>query len=362
MIRILIVDDSAFMRKVITDLFNEAKDFEVVGTAKNGKEAVELVEKLNPDLVTMDVEMPVMNGLDALEQIMQKHPVPVVMFSSLTHEGADATIKALSLGAIDFVAKTGGSISSVEGIKNEVREICRNAAKANLRRFGKLNSYNYLKEKTQVSASTMVKNNVIPKAATPLKIGNNKYKIVAIGTSTGGPRALQEIITKLPGDYPYPVVVVQHMPVGFTKSLANRLDFISKIKVKEAEQDDKLVPGMVYIAPGGYHMRFVTKTNEVFVNLTKDELVNGHRPAVDPMFESVSTIYGNSVIAVILTGMGGDGAQGMQLIKSKGGFNIAESQNTAVVFGMPKVAIEKGVVDRVVDLGDIAKELISFTI
>lgn len=360
MIRILIVDDSAFMRKVITDLFNEAKDFQVVGTAKNGKEAVELVEKLSPDLVTMDVEMPVMNGLDALEQIMQKNPVPVVMFSSLTHEGADATIKALSLGAVDFVAKTGGSISSVDGIKNEVLEICRNAAKANLKRFSKLSSYNFLKEKTQVT--TVPKNIMTTKVITPLKTGNNKYKIVAIGTSTGGPRALQEIITKLPENYPYPVVIVQHMPVGFTKSLANRLDFISKIRVKEAEQDDKLVPGTVYIAPGGFHMRFLAKTNDVFVNLTKDELVNGHRPAVDPMFESVSTVYGSAVIAVILTGMGGDGAQGMQTIKSKGGYNIAESQNTAVVFGMPKVAIEKGVVDRVVDLGDIAKELISFTI
>ena len=360
MIRILIVDDSAFMRKVITDLFNEDKDFQVIGTARNGKEAVELVEKLNPDLVTMDVEMPIMNGLDALKQIMQKHPVPVVMFSSLTHEGADATIKALSLGAIDFVAKTGGSISSVDGIKNEVREICRNAAKANLRKLSKLVSYNYLKEKTTLATTT--ENIIAKKVVTTLKMSNNKYKIVAIGTSTGGPRALQEVITKLPENYPYPIVVVQHMPVGFTKSLANRLNFISKIKVKEAEQDDKLTPGTVYIAPGGYHMRFLTKANEVYINLTKDELVNGHRPAVDPMFESVSAIYGSAVIAVILTGMGGDGAQGMQLIKNKGGFNIAESQNTAVVFGMPKVAIEKGVVDRVVDLGDVAKELISFTI
>ena len=363
MIRVLVVDDSAFMRKVIGDLISSTQGFEVIGYAKNGKEAIDQVKALKPTVVTLDVEMPVMDGLTALEIIMRECPVPVVMLSSLTHKGADATIKALSLGAVDFIAKAGASISSIDSIKEEIIRICKGASNVKLSRLGAIQRpvmTARVKETPCISPVTTGSSNISAKPICAIAT-SGRFKIVAIGTSTGGPRALQEVITKLPKNYPYPVVVVQHMTANFTKSLADRLDSLSQIKVKEAEQDDLLVPGQVYIAPGGYHMRFVRRGQGVHISLSKDAAVNGHRPAADPMFESVSKVYGSSVIAVLMTGMGSDGAIGMKFIKDNGGYNIAESQETAVVFGMPKAAIEKGVVDKVVGVGYIAQELIELS-
>jgi two-component system chemotaxis response regulator CheB len=341
MIRILIVDDSAFMRKLLSDLFSNEPDFLVVDTARNGQDAVDKVKHFKPDVVTMDVEMPIMNGIQALEIIMREKPTPIVMLSSLTSAGADATLAALELGAVDFVAKTAGAISSIAGIGTEILSKCRAASKANMPQLSK-HKVN-LPSMTNLTLSPMVSTN---------------EQILAIGTSTGGPRALQEVITRLPGNLPCGVVIVQHMPPGFTKSLSERLNSLSALTVKEAEHNDVIRPGMVFIAPGNYHMTVEREGNNKVVKLNQDPPIGGHRPAVDPMMESVAKIYGGRTVGVILTGMGHDGAKGIQAIKQQQGYTIAEDQSTAVVFGMPKSAIELGVVDKVVPLSSIAAEII----
>jgi two-component system chemotaxis response regulator CheB len=335
-IKVLVVDDSAFMRRVLTDIFLTEKDIVVIGTAVNGKDAIDKVKKLKPDVITLDIEMPIMNGFEALEMIMKENPTPVVMVSSLTKAHAEATIRSLNLGAVDFIAKEGGSISTVNNIRDDVIAKCRMAAKVNVK---------FLK-KTSLSS-------IRPTSAFT---GSGSKKIVAIGTSTGGPRALQEVITRLPKNFPCGIVIVQHMPPGFTKSLAERLDSISELSVKEAENNDSVVPGSVLIAPGSYHMVVENSLNPV-VKLNNNPLVNGHRPSADPLLESVAKIFGPKAVGVILTGMGRDGANGMEAIKKQKGYTIAESQATSVVFGMPKAAIDLGVVDVVAPITEVASEI-----
>jgi len=342
MIKILIVDDSAFMRKLLSDLFSSEPDFMVIDTARNGQDAVDKVKRLKPDLITMDVEMPIMDGITALEMIMKEMPTPVVMISSLTKDGADATLCALELGAVDFVAKPAGVISSITGIGKEIVAKGRIAVGARVPRFN---------EKV-VKVPEM--NNLLFQRTTTA----SDERIVAIGTSTGGPRALQEIIPQLPGNLPCGVVVVQHMPPGFTKSLSERLNSLSPLMVKEAEHNDVIRPGLVLIAPGDYHMTIERDGNKKIIKLSQDPPIGGHRPAVDPMMESIAKVYGQKAVGVILTGMGHDGAKGVQAIKQKMGYIIAEDQSTAVVFGMPKAAIELGVVDKVAPLTTIAAEII----
>lgn len=346
MIKVLIVDDSAFMRKLLSDLFAAEPDFEVIDTARNGREAVDKTKRLKPQLVTMDVEMPIMDGIKALELIMNEEPTPVVMVSSLTRAGADATLKALELGAVDFVAKAAGPIAGIAGISNEILEKCRAAVKANVAQL--------VKRQPQ-SSLTFVKP---PPVQPQLSYGGTDEQIIAIGTSTGGPRALQEVITRLPGNLPCGVVIVQHMPPGFTKSLSERLNSLSSLTVKEAEHNDVIRPGLVLIAPGDYHMTVDREANRKVVRLSQQPPIGGHRPAVDPMMESVASIYGSRAVGVILTGMGHDGAKGIQAIKGRSGYTIAEDQSTAVVFGMPKSAIELGVVDKVAPLPAIAGEIV----
>lgn len=346
MIRILIVDDSAFMRKLLSDLFAGEKDFVVVDTARNGKEAVEKTKLLQPDLVTLDVEMPIMDGLEALRLIMQETPTPVMMVSSLTKAGADATMRALDLGAVDFIAKTNGPISSIQDIRQEILAKAREAVLVNVRRLAR------------PQTTPIAPRSVLPFGGGGGGGAQGTDKIVAIGTSTGGPRALQEIITRLPKNLPCGVLIVQHMPPGFTRSLAERLNSLSDVQVKEAEPNEPIRPGWVYIAPGDHHMRVERSGGQKILRLSQDPLVGGHRPAVDPMFDSVAQSYGKQTVAVLLTGMGHDGAQGMKKIKEHQGFTIAEDQSTSVVFGMPKSAIELGVVDRVVPLQAVAAEII----
>lgn len=344
MIKVLIVDDSAFMRKMLTDLFTAQPDFTVLDTARNGKDAVDKVKHLRPDLVTMDVEMPVVDGIEALRQIMQQTPVPVVMISSLTHDGAEATIKALELGAVDFVAKTAGPISTLSGIQSEIIEKCRGAAAANVRPLRQTQSVSPIPT-TQAAVSL------------PLSAAADD-RVVAIGTSTGGPRALQEVLTHLPGSLPCGVVIVQHMPPGFTKSLAERLNSLSALTIKEAENNDVVRHGLVLIAPGNYHMTFERVQSKTVVKLNQNPPIGGHRPSVDPMMESIATIYRQKAVGVILTGMGHDGSRGIAAIKRFNGITIAEDQTTAVVYGMPKSAVELGVVDRLVPLQAVAGEIV----
>ena len=405
MIRVLIADDSAFMRKVLTDFFNKQPDFEVAGTAINGKEAISKVKELSPDLVTMDVNMPVMDGLNALAVIMEEKPTPVVMLSSLTQQGTEATVRALSLGAIDFISKAGGSISKLDSIEDELLEKCRNAAKAKVHKIPyaaqqKLENQRIatpspappvmkrvelpvrqgmkLKGSEQVSTSQNSGNvfgikrpNLIlqargkpqPPAAdrvTPVvmtSMGNGSKKLVAIGTSTGGPQALQQVITRLPGNLPCGVVVVQHMPAGFTKALAERLDTISQVSVKEAEDGDVIEPGHVYIAPGSHHLRVREDGSNRRIVLGQDPPVGNHRPAVNVMYDSVASI-GKNLVAVIMTGMGCDGCEGMKKIKAAGGYSIAQDESTCVVYGMPKAVVDAGMADEIKPVQNIAQAIV----
>ena len=373
MIKILVVDDSAFMRKVLSDLFKSQPDFEVVDIGRNGAEAVEKVKQHSPDVVTLDVEMPVMDGLTALEQIMAVKPTPVVMVSSLTKAGADATIKALSLGAVDFVAKSAGSISRIDEIEKDLLQKCREAAGVSgnrLRATVAAVKPVILPERTAPAAPEkplMVEKVLTVDKAAPSMTRTTSVSsvisgvddwIVAIGTSTGGPRALQEVLTRLPGNLPCPTVIVQHMPPGFTKSLAERLNTLSELTVKEAADNDKLVAGTVYIAPGDFHLTLRRETSGTYVKLNKEPAIGGLRPAVDPMMVSVAETYGTKSVGVILTGMGHDGAKGMQAIKRLQGRTIAEDQSTSVVFGMPKAAIEAGVVDSILPLQQVAEGIV----
>ena len=391
MIRVLIADDSAFMRMVLSNLFKAQSDFEVIGTAINGKDAIEKILKLKPDLLTMDVNMPVLDGLAALEIIMKDCPLPVIMMSSLTQEGADATVRALELGAVDFISKTGGSISRIDTIEDEILEKCRAAAGANIysgRRRPGVKPAQPQPPVQSTAPSGGFKRVAMPerrgyrfdgpatdtgpqqKAApkSPLKptirhiptVGeaSSGNRLVAIGTSTGGPKALQSLVTKLPGDLPCGVVIVQHMPAGFTKSLAERLNNISEIAVKEAENHDIIKPGQVYIAPGNYHMTIVNEGGIRRIQLDQTPPVGNHRPAVDVLFNSVVQ-FGRDVVSVILTGMGSDGSAGMKKIKAAGGYIIAEDESTAVVYGMPKVVVDMGIADEVLPLPNIANAIVN---
>jgi len=339
--KVLIIEDSAFMRKIITNILSADPQLEVVAAARNGLEGVQLCADLKPDVITMDIEMPVMDGLTALEKIMAENPTPVVMLSSLTTEGAEATLKALDLGAVDFIAKPSGAISLDLGkIKEEIVLKVKTAAQARLQggRPGRLV-------------------HTLPKLNTPtVQEGRKLTKIVAIGTSTGGPKALQEIIPLLPRSIPAGIVIVQHMPKGFTKSLADRLDSLSQLTVREAQDGDELVPGLALIAPGDYHLEVQRTTTKTVVRLNQQPPVGGHRPSVDVMMKSVAAA-GLVNIGVILTGMGQDGVEGMELIKKNGGQTIAQDQDTCIVFGMPKVAIERNCIDKVVPLQKIALEI-----
>lgn len=363
-IKVLIVDDSAFMRKLISDFLTQHPRIQVIGTARNGEEALKKISLLKPDVVTMDVEMPVLNGLEALKLIMKQSPVPVVMLSSTTKEGAENTIQAIQNGAIDFISKPSGSISlDLHKVKEELIEKVISASKANMSQL--VNNPSAIKSTTvletnysKIEPSRLLKNiSYSPHA----KNQANGKKIICIGTSTGGPRALQQVITKLPKALEATVLVVQHMPPGFTKSLANRLDTLSEISVKEAEDGEILKTGCVYIAPGGFHLTVKQVGSSLAVNLDQTPPRNGHRPSVDVMFESVSLLRNYSKIAVIMTGMGADGSLGLIQLKKSGTVKaIAESQETSIVFGMPKAAIATSLVDEVNNVEDIAESILKY--
>ncbi|WP_196594668.1 protein-glutamate methylesterase/protein-glutamine glutaminase [Pectinatus sottacetonis] len=342
MIRVLIADDSSFMRKILSDLFKANSDFEVVGTAINGKDTIEKVLKLKPDILTLDINMPVLDGLKALKIIMEECPLPVVMISSLTKAGADETIKALELGAVDFINKTGGSISRVDTISNEIIEKCYAATRANLRSAMRQANLSNLGSKRKKLLFPSLSSN----------------KLIAIGTSTGGPKALQYVITKLPADLPCGVVVVQHMPPGFTKSLADRLNQMSQVTVKEAENGESIKPAHVYIAPGNYHMLVNKDTRGNIITLNQNPPIGNHRPSVNALFDSVVP-FGKNLVSVILTGMGNDGTVGMQHIKKVHGYIIAENEATSVVYGMPKSVVDLGIADEVLPIDEIANAIVN---
>ena len=375
MIRVLIADDSAFMRKVLSDLFNSQSDFQVVGTAVNGQDAIEKVKKFQPDVLTLDVIMPVMDGLNALAVIMEQCPLPVVMVSSTTQKGTNETIRALALGAVDFVSKAGGAISKIDTIKDEILAKCRLAAKTHARKnFAASKPLVYspkppniepitrrieVRRRTGLVLGQKPTINYVPSTTAPVKkiIPGTGKKLVVIGTSTGGPQALQAVITRLPRNLPCGVVVVQHMPAGFTKSLAERLNSISEIAVKEAEHDEIIRPGQVYIAPGDYHLRIAPAGGERKIVLSQEPRVGNLRPTVNYMFDSAAQ-FGKDLVSVIMTGMGSDGCEGMKKVKATGGYSIAQNEDSCVVYGMPKAVVDAGLADEIRPLDKIAEAIV----
>ncbi len=341
MIRVLVVDDSILMRSIVGDMLNVPGEIGVVGVAKNGLEAIAKTKELRPDVITMDVEMPKMDGITALRQIMKEQPTPVIMLSAVTKEGAWQTIMALSAGAVDFIPKPSGSVSldidRVTGtLVEKIRAVC--------------NARGKLRAPPAVELPELQKG--------PSKASVRAKKIVVIGSSTGGPGALEQVVPKLPENLKAGVLVVQHMPPGFTRSLAERLNRISPLEVREAQEGDTIVEGRVLLAPGDYHMIVRKGAGAGYiVGLSQEPPVHRVRPAVDVTMKSAARTYGASIVGVVLTGMGSDGAFGLKDIKDQGGRTIACDEKTSVIFGMPKAAIELGCVDRVAALDDIPGEI-----
>lgn len=371
--KLLVVDDSAFMRKLISDFFVGNSKVEVVGTARNGKDAIMKIQKLKPNVVTMDIEMPELNGLDALNEIMLVCPVPVVMLSSTTQHGAENALTAIEYGAVDFVTKPSGTISlDLHKVQDELVRKVEQAAlvpisklkrpSGNKQQEPKLIINNEKKESFNSSRITSPTMPTVVAKKERNDWSRTSKKIVLIGTSTGGPRALQAVITKIPKNIQAPILIVQHMPAGFTKSLATRLDQLSEIVVKEAEQGDILQNGVAYIAPGGYHLKLKKVGTSFGIVLDNHELPrSGHRPSVDVMFEDVSKFNEFDKIAVIMTGMGYDGSKGLKALKNAGNvMAIAESAETCIVYGMPKAAVETQLVDEIADVDEIAQTIMKY--
>lgn len=341
-IKVLVIDDSATVRAVLCRELPKDPEIEVIGYARDGQEGVEKAATLRPDVVTLDVEMPRLNGLEALERIMAERPVPVVMVSSLTRAGADATLLALELGAVDFVAKpTAGGIASVHAVIEELAVKVKHARSARVRRpVGRA--------RANVRAPT-------PGAQAAPGLGWRK-RVVVVGASTGGPQALRSVLTSFPADTAVPILVVQHMPPGFTRALAERINGIGPLPAREARPGSRPEPGMILIAPGGFHM--VVKKGGA-IELSQAPAECGVRPAVNVTMESTAEVYGAQTIGVVLTGMGHDGTRGAGLIRSAGGDVIAEDASTCIVYGMPRSVAEAGYASRVVPLYQVAPAVVS---
>jgi two-component system, chemotaxis family, protein-glutamate methylesterase/glutaminase len=336
-IRVLVVDDSALMRKLIPQMLAADESIEVVGTAVDGSFCLKKIEELKPGVVTLDLEMPGMNGIDALKEIMRKHPLPVIVFSSHSTEGASVTMKALGLGAFDFVPKPKDAAAHMAETARELIAKIKAAAESKLK--PRLLSVTPLKPE-KVPASSAAPN-----------------KVIAIGVSTGGPQALEFVLSQLPGDFPGTIVVVQHMPEGFTDMFARRLDEICPLQVKEAQSGDLLQPGRVLICPGSRHMKVKRLPLGDIVVLSDEPRVNGHRPSADVLLRSVAEEFKTQAVGVLMTGMGDDGAEGLGAVKKQGGMTIAQSEDSCVVYGMPKAAIERGYAIRVIGLDGMGATL-----
>ncbi len=340
-IPVLVVDDSALMRKLIPQILAKDNSIEVVGTAMDGNFALKKIEELNPRVITLDLEMPGLNGIDTLKAIMRKHRLPVIVVSSHTTAGASVTLKALALGAFDFVAKPQDVSGHMGDVAAELISKIKAAAQSKTIRVHPLPDGDRRVVKT---------NRTSVEAPT---------RLVAIGISTGGPNALQYLLSQLPGDFPGSIVVVQHMPEGFTEMFARRLDECCAISVKEAVSGDLLVAGRALICPGNRHLKVKKLPLGEVAVLSDDPRVNGHRPSVDVLFRSVAEEFGPRAVGVLMTGMGDDGAAGLGAVKSAGGMTIAQSEDSCVVFGMPKAAIERGFATRVVPLDALPNTIVA---
>lgn len=352
MVKVLIVDDSAFMRNALTSMLSSDPEIKIVGTARDGLEAIEKVVSLAPDIVTMDVEMPRMDGLTALKNIMEKNPVPVIMVSSLTVDGAKVTLDALDLGAVDFIPKNLSELSiNIVKIREMLLDKIKQIAKKGINRR---------RMALPARRPSVTKAEETPRAFPVRTTGERRVGIVSIGTSTGGPKALQEIIPKLPKDFPVPIVIAQHMPANFTGPFAERLNQLSQISVKEAEDGELLKNGVVYIAPGRGHMRVKrVRGIETVISISENKEDFIYRPSVDALMASVSEFFPGRSLGVILTGMGNDGVKGLAELKKSGGRIFAQDEETCVVYGMPKAVVDAGIADKVLSIEEMAGEIIN---
>lgn len=339
-LKVIVVDDSALMRKIISDMINSESDMEVVATARNGQDLLKKLDEVNADIITLDIEMPIMDGITTLKKLKEKRvDSKVIMLSSLTKDGAEITMDCLQLGAFDFVCKPSGSISlDIDIVKEDLIDKIRNGKRT-------LKSSFAMKNRTKPSFVERTKRSEVKR--------NSKISAVAIGASTGGPKALYTVITGLPKNLDVPVFVVQHMPVGFTKAFAERLDRSSGLKVVEAEHGMHIEKNVVYVAKAGYHMEVERNS----IKLVDSAPVCGVKPAVDNLFISCAKVYGNGLLSVVLTGMGRDGSNGTIEIKNKGGYTISEDESTCVIYGMPKAAFETNKVDEVLPLHHISSRI-----
>jgi two-component system chemotaxis response regulator CheB len=344
-IKVIVIDDSALIRSVLKELLDRTPDIKVVGTAPNPIVAREMIRELEPDVITLDVEMPKMDGLDFLEKLMRLRPTPVVMISSLTDRSSDATLRALELGAVDFVTKPKLDIATgLQEYGDMIGDKIRAAAKARLRKPSPLQ----IQERLSADA-------VLPSLHNRL---TSTEKLIIVGASTGGTEAIKEFLIHMPPDCPG-VLVAQHMPEAFTRSFASRLDSVCKITVKEAEQGDRILPGHAYVAPGHSHLLLERSGANYICELNSGPPVNRHRPSVDVLFRSAANSAGPNAVGVILTGMGKDGAIGMLEMKRAGAYNFAQDEASCVVYGMPKEAVAIGGADEVVPLPEMASRVLA---
>ena len=355
---VLVVDDSAFMRRLITQILESSGEFKVAGTARNGHDALEKIHALDPELVTLDVDMPELDGLQTLGYIMSETPRPVVMLSAATtHSGHDATLRALELGAIDFVRKPSGPISlDLARVSERLLGALRAAAQANVRGVRMLAMTRLPVRGTPSRPVPMI---LATPSAKPMPAGSGATRIVAIASSTGGPRALAEVIPNLPRSLGAAVLVVQHMPAGFTKSLAQRLHAMSKLPVSEAEAGEPILTDRVYLAPGGLHMAVAGSAGAATISLESSPPIWGVRPSADPLFRSIAERFATDVVAVVLTGMGRDGADGTRAIRTAGGRAVLQDRATSTIFGMPNAALQIAGADRVAGLTEIAPAIVA---
>jgi two-component system chemotaxis response regulator CheB len=342
MIRVLVVDDSPLARKVVTDALQGDPGISVAGTAPNAEIALKKIESLSPNVIVMDLEMPGMGGLEAIRRIMRENPTPIVVLSAFARGGAEATIRALELGAVSCLAKPGGAGSRRTG------EIGAELITAVL-------EAHQIRREALEAARSAARERPGPGTGDALP---RRYQVVAVGASAGGPLAVAEVLKGLPGDFPVPVLVVQHMPAGFTAAYARRLDSLCRVRVREAREGDELSPGRVLLAPGGLHLTVARRAGRrVVARLDGSEAVNGHRPSVDVLARSVADCFGAQALGVIMTGMGRDGARGFARLRARGGLVLAQDEATSAIYGMNRAVIDNGDADEVLPLGAIAARL-----
>lgn len=368
-IKVLVVDDSVFFRRRVSEILNSHPQLEVIDTANNGKEALEKVQQLRPDVVTMDIEMPVMNGIDAAREIMRVRPTPILMFSSLTHEGAKATLDALDAGAVDFLPKKFEDIArdreeAITLLQQRVISISRHRVRPLLSQRPATSSLSASRTPATSNSATPLRaaapaaeNRLVRPAALNTRRSGKVYQLVAIGTSTGGPVALQNILTKLPGNFPHPILLIQHMPATFTAAFASRLNNLCQINVKEAADGDVVQPGTAYLAPGGKQMVLDGRPGAMRIRILDGGERMNYKPCVDITFASCARQYRDKVLAVVLTGMGADGRDGAKLLHEQGATIWAQDEESCVVYGMPQAIVKAGIAAEILPLERVAQRI-----